>query len=54
MYQFPSSPWQKYLNLTGKGILFATSERGLQAEFSYEVAQHFAHQLFRGVKEAES
>ena len=49
----PSSPWWKYLNLTGKGFRSATSERGLHPEFSQEGSHNLADQLFGGVNEAE-
>ena len=49
----PSSPWWKYLNLTGNGFRSTTSERGLHPEFSQKGSPNLADQLFGGVNEAE-
>ena len=48
-----SSPWWKYLNLTGNGFRSTTSERGLHPEFSQKGSPNLADQLFGGVNEAE-
>ena len=48
-----SSPWWKYLNLTGKGFRSTTSERGLYPECSEEGGQNLTDQLSSSVNEAE-
>ena len=53
VFDNPSSPWWKYLNLTGNGFRSTTSERGLHPEFSQKGSPNLADQLFGGVNEAE-